>query len=99
MKVTAVSPQIASTGTRVNVFGSGFVNTASSDGGSLFVTMGGLAATVLGNWTATMVTVTVPAGLPESAVNVQVTASDGRTDTLPNAFQAAQAPQVPAQRG
>jgi hypothetical protein len=85
LKVAAVSPQQGPAGEEVRVFGSGLVNTASSNPGTPYVTMGGLEAPAA-SWTATMVTVKVPPGLA-GAVDVQVATSDGRTDTLPHAFQ------------
>jgi len=51
------------------------------------VTFGGLAAAVQGNWTDTLIHVTLPQNLPPGLADVQVTTSDGRTATLPNAFE------------
>jgi hypothetical protein len=40
-----------------------------------------------GSWTDAVVRVTVPRGLPPGTVDVQVVAPDGRTATLPAAFE------------
>jgi IPT/TIG domain len=87
MKVTTVSPQKGPADTIVKIFGSGFGNTTSGNGGRPDVTFGGLAATVQGNWTDTLVHVALPQGLPEGTADVKVTTPDSRTATLPNAFE------------
>jgi hypothetical protein len=98
--VTAVIPQKGAAGAAVSVFGSGLVNTASGDGGTPGVTMGGLVAPPRGPFTATMVPVTVPQGLPAGIIDVQVVTSDGRAGILPAAFQVTDAvPAVPAVPG
>jgi hypothetical protein len=94
VKITAVSPQKgpaptpATTATAtVKIFGSGFGSATSGYGGAPDVTFGGLAATVKGKWTDTLVHVTLPSGLPHGTADVQVIAADGRTVTLPHAFE------------
>ena len=86
VKITAVSPQKGSVATIVKIFGSGF-SAASGNGEAPDVTFGGLAAAVQGNRTDTLVRVTLPPTLPIGITDVQVTTSDGRTATLPNAFE------------
>ena len=92
LKVTAVSPQKGPLTTRVKIFGSGLGtgtsgNGTSGSGDPPDVTVGGLAADVLGNWTDTLVLVTLPLNLSPGTADVQVNTSDGRTATLPNAFE------------
>ncbi len=87
LTLTAVSPQKGAAGAPVSVFGSGLVNTASADGGSPEVTMGGLTAPPRGKSSAVMAPVTVPEGLPAGPVDVRVVTSDGRADILPGAFE------------
>lgn len=90
--ITAVSPQKGPPGSVIKVFGSSLSNPAPADGdgnadGAPDVTLGGITApaqTV--GWTATVVSVTVPA-LPPGLVDVQVVTSDGRTATLPASFE------------
>ena len=86
VKITAVSPQKGTVATIVKIFGSGF-SAASGNGEAPDVTFGGLAAAVQGNWTDTLVRVTLPPTLPIGITDVQVTTSDGRAATLPNAFE------------
>ena len=89
VKITAVSPQKGpATGTAtVKIFGSGFGNATSGNAGAPNVTFGGLAASVQGNWTDTLVHVTLPPGLPHGTADVQVITPDGRTAALPHAFE------------
>lgn len=87
MKVTAVSPQKGPLTTRVKVFGSGLGNGTSGSGDPPDVTFGGLAADVQGNWTDTLVLVSLPQNLSLGTADVQVITSDGRTAILPNAFE------------
>ncbi len=86
LKVTAVSPQKGPLAARVKIFGSGLGAGAPGSGDPPDVTLGGLAAAVQGNWTDTLVLVTLPQNLPPGTADVQVSTSDGRTATLPNAF-------------
>ena len=97
LTLSAVSPQKGAPGTPVSVYGSGIVNTAVADGGTAEVTMGGLTAPPRAACTATMVPVTVPAGLKpgKAKVDVQVVTSDGRSDVLPAIFEVT-APDPPA---
>jgi IPT/TIG domain len=84
--ITAVSPQKGGAGTEVKVYGSGF--SAAGDGGHPDVTMGGYPAPLApGSWTDAIVRVTVPHRLLSGTVDVQVVAADGRTATLPAAFE------------
>lgn len=92
VKITAVSPQKGPADTIVKIFGSGFGDTTSDSGGRPDVTFGGLAASVQGNWTDTLVRVALPPGLPEGTADARVTTSDGRTAALPNAFELAPKP-------
>jgi hypothetical protein len=87
LAITAMSPQKGATGTAVNVFGSGLVNTASADAGTTEVTIGGFTAPPSADPTGTKVPVEVPAGLPPGTYDVQVVTSDGRAGTLPAAFE------------
>jgi hypothetical protein len=87
VKITAVSPQKGQLGAIVKIFGSGLSDIAVSNGGSPDVTFGGLAASVQSNPTDTLVHVILPPGLPHGTADVQVITSDGRTATLPNAFE------------
>ena len=87
LKVTAVSPQKGPLTTRVKIFGSGLSNGTSGSADPPDVTFGGLAADVQGNWTDTLVLVTLPQNLSPGTADVQVNTSDGRTATLPNAFE------------
>jgi IPT/TIG domain len=91
VKITAVSPQKGSAATIVKVFGSGFSNASSGDDEPPDVTFGGLAAGVQGNWTDTVLYVTLPPTLPPGTADVQVTTADGRTAALPNAFEVSDA--------
>ena len=86
-KVTAVSPQKGPLTTEAKIFGSGLSNGTTGIGDPPDVTFGGLAATVLRNWTDTLVHVALPQNLPPGTADVQVITSDGRTATLPNAFE------------
>jgi hypothetical protein len=84
--ITAVSPQKGVAGTEVKVYGSGF--SAAGGGGDPDVTMGGYPAPLApGSWTDTIVRVTVPHGLLPGTADVQVVTPDGRTATLPAAFE------------
>jgi IPT/TIG domain len=89
VKITAVSPQKGPVDAVVKVFGSGFSNASSGENEPPDVTFGGLAADVKDNWTDTLLYVTLPQKLAPAAADVQVTVvtSDGRTNTLPNAFE------------
>lgn len=87
VKVTAVSPQRGPAATIVKVFGSGFGDATSGNGGCPDVTFGGFAARVPDKWTDTLIHVALPQTLPQGTADVQVTTSDGRTATLPNAFE------------
>jgi hypothetical protein len=87
VKITAVSPQKGSSATIVKIFGSALGTATSGNDGTPDVTFGGLAATVQGSWTDTLVRVTPPPTLPQGTADVQVTTTDGRTATLPNAFE------------
>jgi hypothetical protein len=87
LKITAVSPQKGPPGATIKIFGSGFGNAISGSVSPLYVTVGGLAAGVPGTWTDTLVSVTLPPGLPQGTADVQVTTSDGQTASLPNAFE------------
>jgi hypothetical protein len=87
LTLTAVSPQKGAPGTPVSIFGSGIVNTASPDGGTPEVTMGGLAAPTRAGFTGTRVAVTVPASLPPGTVDVQVATSDGRACIMSAVFE------------
>jgi hypothetical protein len=98
LTLTAVSPQRGAAGAPVSVYGSGLVNTASADGGSPEVTIGGLTAPPRAASTAAMAPVTVPAGLPAGTVDVRVVTSDGRADILPAAFEVT-APNAAADEG
>lgn len=73
--------------TEVKIFGSGLSNGITGGGDPPDVTFGGLAAAVQGNWTDTLVLVNLPQNLPPGVADVQVITSDGRTATLPNAFE------------
>ncbi|HEY6279048.1 MAG TPA: IPT/TIG domain-containing protein [Streptosporangiaceae bacterium] len=86
VKVTAVSPQKGPVGTQVRVFGSGFRAAAGNTAGP-YVTIGGLTAAAQGNPTDTVVTVSVPPGLPTGIADVQLVTADSRTATLPAAFE------------
>ena len=86
-KITAVSPQKGPEDTRVKIFGSGFGNATAGNLVPPEVTFGGLAATVQDKWTDTLIHVAPPQTLPKGTADVQVTTSDGRTATLPNAFE------------
>jgi IPT/TIG domain-containing protein len=85
--ITAVSPQKGPATATVKIFGSGLSDATSGDGAPPDVTFGGLAADVQGNWTDTLVRVGLPPDLPPGTADVQLTTSDGRTATLPNAFE------------
>ncbi len=88
--ITAVSPQKGGPGTEVKIFGSGLGlgSAAAGDGGSPDVTLGGrLVPLAPGSRTDAVVRVTVPPGLPQGTVDVQVVAPDGRTAVLPAAFE------------
>jgi hypothetical protein len=89
VKITAVSPQKGSAKAppMVKIFGSGFGSATSGYGGAPDVTFGGLAISVQGDWTDTLMHVTLLPGLPEGAADVRVITTDGRTATLPNAFE------------
>jgi hypothetical protein len=87
VKVTAVSPQKGPLVTEVKIFGSGLSNGITGGGDPPDVTFGGLAAAVQGNWTDTLALVNLPQNLPPGVADVQVITSDGRTATLPNAFE------------
>jgi len=87
VKITAVSPQKGSEAAIVKIFGSGLSSATSGNGGPPDVTFGGLAASVQDNSTDTLVHVTLPPTLPQGTADVQVITSDGRTATLPNAFE------------
>jgi IPT/TIG domain len=89
VKIAAASPQKGPADTIVKVFGSGFSNASSGDDEPPDVTFGGLTADVQGNWTDTLLYVTLPSALPPGTADVQITTSDGRTATLPNAFERA----------
>jgi hypothetical protein len=88
--VTAVSPQKGPPGAVIKIFGSSLSNPTPGDGegdGAPDVTLGGISAPAQAvGWTATVVSVTVPA-LPPGLVDVQVVTSDGRTATLPASFE------------
>jgi len=86
-KITAVSPQKGPANAPVKIFGSGLGSASSGDGGAGDVTFGGLTATVQGTWTDTLVLVTPPQGLTPGTADVQVITADGRTATLPDAFE------------
>jgi IPT/TIG domain len=90
-KITAVSPQKGPAGTTVKIFGSGFGYTSSGKDRGLAVTIGGLAASVQGSWTDTLVLAKLPPGLPQGTVDLQVITADGRTVSLPNAFEVSEA--------
>ena len=90
-KITAVSPQKGPPATVVKIFGTALSNPASSNSGPPDVTFGGLPATVHGNWTDTLVYAAIPPGLPQGAADVQIVTPDGRTATLPNAFEVSDA--------
>ena len=95
-KVTAVSPQKGPVDTTVKVFGSGFGNASSGADEPPDVTFGGLAATVQGTWTDTLLHVRLPPTLPAgSSADVLITTVDGRTTTLPHAFTVEAAPKSP----
>ena len=96
VKLAAVSPQKGPVTTIVKIFGSGFGNATAGNGESPDITFGGLAAVVLGGWTDTMVRATLPPGLPQGTADVQVIAPDGRTATLPAAFEVT--PALPQRR-
>ena len=96
VKITAVSPQKGPADTIVKIFGSGFGDAASGNGVPPEVTFGGLAASVQGKWTDTLVLAALPTGLPEGAADVLVATSDGRTATLPNAFEPVPKPDAAA---
>jgi hypothetical protein len=87
LTLAAVSPQKGAAGTPVTVYGSGLVNTASADGGSPEVTMGGLTAPLRAGCTGAMAPLMVPEGLPAGEVDVRVVTSDGRAGILPAAFE------------
>ncbi len=87
VKITAVSPQKGPATATVKIFGSGFGNATSGNAGAPNVTLGGLAASVQGNWTDALVHVTLPPGLPHVTADVQVITAEGRTATLPHAFE------------
>jgi hypothetical protein len=87
VKITAVSPQKGPPATVVKIFGSGFTDATSTNGGAPDVTFGGFAAGVQGNWSDTLVCVTPPPTLPQGMADVQVVTADGRTATLYNAFE------------
>jgi IPT/TIG domain len=85
--ITAVRPQTGPADTIVKVFGSGFSNASSGADEPPEVTFSGLPAGMQGNWTDTLLHVCVPPALPPGTADVQVSTSDGRTATLPNAFE------------
>lgn len=87
VKVTAVSPQKGQAGTPVKIFGSGFRGGVTGNAAGPDVTIGGLTADLQGNATDTVVTVTVPLALAAGTVDVQVVTPDGRTATLPAAYE------------
>jgi len=68
VQLTSLSPSSGPTGTTITIQGSGFSSNKDQD----FVLIGGRQATV-GTATATTLTVTVPAGLPNGAAAVVVT--------------------------
>jgi hypothetical protein len=87
VKITAVSPQKGPATATIKIFGSGFGSATSGNGAAPDVTFGGLAASVQGNWTDTLVHVTLPQGLPHGTADVQVITPDSRPATLPHAFE------------
>jgi len=87
VKITAVSPQKGPPAAAVKIFGSGFSDATSGNGGAPDVMFGGLTAEVQGNGSDTLIHVALPPTLPQGMADVQVVAADGRTATLPNAFE------------